>query len=782
MTLDSSKLANVTKEKLTFQKALCFYNSKFYKKSLATLESIKCKQNDELYCESQALKACIYFFLNKKKEGREIIENVLIGREDNYIINRFAYNFYINTEDYIKSEHFMLKMVQADSLNDSNYLNLISLQLQNKNYLNLVSSSKINLKNQPGYKHNWIILSIAYYLNNNFKNALSVLQNLYNLLGDNELSDEKYENSEHVLYKIMLHMKLDENEKALELINKHEIIILDKSKMLEMKGEVLMKLNKKKEASLVYRMLLKRNPDNSSFYLLLEKSLDIENRSLDDKLRLYLKLSETYSDSIFPKINPLFFLPYNHESFKELLKNYFLECSKKKIFSVIINLKKLYRNKKKVKIIEEISLNFLKSNDEKGLNNFENSYFFFLLSFHFKYSNCFEKALNYVDKCLDINPKCIDFLLLKSKILKLLNNTTGSSELVNESRKLDLQDRSLNLKTCKYYLKCNKIEESIKTFSLFLTKEENYNKFYKNLDSVQAIRFYLITAINYFNLYYYENKDTITFTIDKMSLTDKENCLEKNDSNISQLNIELYKCLSLKLFHHILSFFKIFKNNLFDFHIYCIKNGTILTYLDMIEWSENMFFSPVYLLVLEYLTKIYINIYNEQEKYNKANECEKKHYKALFKKNKKIRSNLLNKSSINYYKLQFDDDDDDVLGFNFYESLTKLNVIDELFEFYKPLISSNLKRKSVYENLVIIYLKQKKHILSFQSIRNLDKLLNPNNHLKLKLIGKFLISLYNECVILEDENVKKIIMKGIKTSFPDFDMNKIENNLKIYLD
>lgn len=51
-----------------------------------------------------------------------------------------------------------------------------------------------------------------------------------------------------------------------------------------------MKLGRKEEASEVYRGLIKRNPENRNYYLMLEEALGLT--TVEERLKLYEELKE----------------------------------------------------------------------------------------------------------------------------------------------------------------------------------------------------------------------------------------------------------------------------------------------------------------------------------------------------------------------------------------------------------------------------------------------------------------------------------------------------------
>lgn len=129
-------------------------------------------------------------------------------------------------------------------------------------------------------------------------------------------------------------------------------------------------------------------------------------------------------------------------------------------------------------------------------------------------------------------------------------------------------------------------------------------------------------------------------------------------------NIELYKGLALKRFHAVIKIFKIFYNDQYDFHSYCMRRGTPRDYIDTLKWEDNIHSTPIYLRVLKGLSKIYFEINAEQlanklesENDEKSNARAKKN-----KKQKKVQAQANKKRADFIAKVESEKEDADPLG------------------------------------------------------------------------------------------------------------------------
>lgn len=163
---------------------------------------------------------------------------------------------------------------------------------------------------------------MAQDVNGERQQAINTLSQ-FEKLAEGKISDsEKYEHSECLMYKNdIMYKAASDNQDKLQNVLKHlndiEPCVFDKFGLLERKATIYMKLGQLKDASIVYRTLIKRNPDNFKYYKLLEVSLGIQG---DNKLKkaLYGKLEQFYPRCEPPKFIPLTFLQDKEELSKKL--------------------------------------------------------------------------------------------------------------------------------------------------------------------------------------------------------------------------------------------------------------------------------------------------------------------------------------------------------------------------------------------------------------------------------------------------------------------------------
>jgi peptide alpha-N-acetyltransferase len=149
-----------------------------------------------------------------------------------------------------------------------------------------------------------------------------------------------------------------------------------------------------------------------------------------------------------------------------------------------------------------------------------------------------EESLNYINKAIEHTPTVIELYIHKAKIMQFAGNRQQASELLEQSRGLDLADRYLNALSSKYLFKVNKIKQAYETMALF-SKEDKDG--YLNVHDMQTMWF-------------------------------------ENHCGQAQLrNGDLRK--ALHQFWHIQRHFETMADDCYDFHYYAYRKVTVNHYL-----------------------------------------------------------------------------------------------------------------------------------------------------------------------------------------------------------
>lgn len=302
---------------------------------------------------------------------------------------------------------------------------------------------------------------------------------------------------------------------------------------------------------------------------------------------------------------------------------------------------------------------------------------------HYLYQNDLTAASKYIDIAIEHSPTLVELYIIKARIIKHQRDFVKASDVMNEGRLLDLQDRFINSKSTKYLLRANKVNEAIDCISLFTKLDENAVNGCKDLHTMQA-NWVLVESAEAYSRIYHDYQTQLN-QLQKSIDNDKE----QNDESFNEIveNTEIYRGLALKRFHAVLKNFDIFYNDQFDFHSYCLRRGTPRDYIDTLKWEDKIHTTPIYTRALKGLSELYFEIYEEQQQQqkSKADENDAVVVKKNSKKQKKAKSQLNKKRAELVSKVESEKDDADPFGIKLYHDLIEKDVLESLFELFKPL-------------------------------------------------------------------------------------------------
>ena len=163
------------------------------------------------------------------------------------------------------------------------------------------------LQKRQVVRQNWTALAIAHHLAGDLKAAENVLD-LYEGTLKNPPPKSDIEHNEAVLYKNMIIAEMGELERALEHLESAQKTTLDRTAVLEMRADYLLRLGKTKEAEQAYRDLLARNSEYRLYYEGLEKSLGLDKSKMTELKELYWSYAQNHDRIDAARRIPLDFL------------------------------------------------------------------------------------------------------------------------------------------------------------------------------------------------------------------------------------------------------------------------------------------------------------------------------------------------------------------------------------------------------------------------------------------------------------------------------------------
>lgn len=248
--------------------------------------------------------------------------------------------------------------------------------------------------------------------------------------------------------------------------------------------------------------------------------------------------------------------------------------------STFANLKHLYSNTSKKEVLPALVQKYIdgdrsEANAEPKRNGDTSkgasaAYYFLAQHYNYHLSRDLDKAMEYIDKAIELEPESVDFHMTKARIWKHRGDTQKASEMMEQARLLDPRDRHINTKTAKYQLRNNENEAALKTMGMF-TRAETVGGPLADLHDMQCMWF----------------------------LT------EDGQSYARQGKLGL----ALKRFTSIYNIFDVWQEDQFDFHSFSLRKGQIRAYVDMMKWEDQLrehpFFSRAALSAIEIYLKIH---------------------------------------------------------------------------------------------------------------------------------------------------------------------------------
>ncbi|KAM9674519.1 N-alpha-acetyltransferase 16, NatA auxiliary subunit isoform 2-T2 [Dama dama] len=447
------------KESNLFKRVLKCYEQKQYKNGLKFCKMILSNPKFAEHGETLAMKGLTLNCLGKKEEAYEFVRKGL--RND--VKSHVCWHVYgllqrsdKRYDEAIKCYRNALKL-DKDNLQILRDLSLLQIQMRDLEGYRETRYQLLQLR--PTQRASWIGYAIAYHLLKDYDMALKLLEE-FRQTQQVPPSKIDYEYSELILYQNQVMREADLFQESLEHIETYEKQICDKLLVEEIKGEMLLKLGRLKEASEVFKNLIDRNAENWCYYEGLEKALQLS------------------------------------EKFRELLDKFLRVNFSKGCPPLFTTLKSLYYNTEKISIIQELVTNYetsLKTCDffspyENGEKEPPTTLLWvqYFLAQHFDKLGQYSLALEYINAAIAGTPTLIELFYMKAKIYKHMGNLREAVKWMDEAQSLDTADRFINSKCAKYMLRANMIKEAEEMCSKF-TREGTSAM--ENLNEMQCMWF-----------------------------------------------------------------------------------------------------------------------------------------------------------------------------------------------------------------------------------------------------------------------------------------------------
>jgi len=383
-----------------------------------------------------------------------------------------------------------------------------------------------------------------------------------------------YEHSELLLYQNMVIQESGDLKGALEHLEQYKDQICDKVTWLETKGKQMLQQERRAEAAEIFRGLADRNPENHAYYFQLLEAT--EAKTIEQKLALFDEYKAKFPKAQTPQRLALDVA--EGEAFRSLVDAYMKKALRKGIPPLFVDLKPLYADPAKVKIVEELvhsyeeNLASPESTFDKGGEKEPATAYLWVLYFlsqHYDFKKDHKKALELVNKAIEHTPTLIELFLLKGKIYKHIGNMEEAVACLDESQSLDTADRYINCKCAKYLLRANMVPEAEAMCQKFTREGVSAME---NLNEMQCMWFQTECATAY-----------------------------KRNGKFGE---SLKKCIEVD--RH---FTEIIEDQ-FDFHTYCMRKMTLRSYMDLLRLEDQLRSHKFYKKAAHCAINVYLKLHD----------------------------------------------------------------------------------------------------------------------------------------------------------------------------
>uniref|UniRef100_A0A8B9Q050 N(alpha)-acetyltransferase 16, NatA auxiliary subunit n=1 Tax=Apteryx owenii TaxID=8824 RepID=A0A8B9Q050_APTOW len=522
--------------------------------------------------ETLAMKGLTLNCLGKKEEAYEFVRKGLRNDVKSHVCWHVYGLLQRSDKKYdeaIKCYRNALKL-DKDNLQILRDLSLLQIQMRDLEGYRETRYQLLQLR--PTQRASWIGYAIAYHLLKDYDMALKLLEEFRKTqqIPPNKID---YEYSELILYQNQVMREADLFQESLEHIETYEKQICDKLIVEEIKGEVLLKLGRLKEAGQVYKELIERNAENWYYYEGLEKAL--QPSTLEERLQIYEDVNKRHPRAVSPRRLPLNFV--SGEKFRELMDKFLRVNFSKGCPPLFTTLKSLYYNPEKVKFsiylvlvksLYLISNRLSKQNGEKEPPTTLLWVRYFLAQHFDKLGQC-SLALDYINAAIASTPTLIELFYLKAKIYKHVGNLKEAAKWMDEAQSLDTADRFINSKCAKYMLRANMVKDAEEMCSKF-TREGTSAM--ENLNEMQCMWFQTECAAAY--------------------------------QRLGKYGDALKKC------HEVERHFFEITDDQFDFHTYCMRKMTLRAYVDLLRLEDVLRKHTFYFKAARSAIEIYLKLHD----------------------------------------------------------------------------------------------------------------------------------------------------------------------------
>lgn len=320
---------------------------------------------------------------------------------------------------------------------------------------------------------------------------LSDYQSCYDIIDkyfENPEEVDPYEDSELLLFQNKSLEKMGKFRECVDHLDKSMKKIVDKHQARILKARFTLFQGNYTEAISMWAELVREEPDNVAFHVGLQCSLlqlpydsclscldvsklpsnelVLSESEITSLLKFYGTL--TLSSRSFRKIE--LSLTAGSQDFSVLLKNFILSSLNSGIPSTFDDIHALVTSSSvsnRSNSVHRVAFEIVDAILTEDLLPITRLWAWFLKAQLLDSLGKYSEAISLLDECLQHTPTAIDIYLKKADILEKKGSFLDASTVVEDCRKLDLQDRYLNNYSTRMLLRADKLEEAKDTIAIF---------------------------------------------------------------------------------------------------------------------------------------------------------------------------------------------------------------------------------------------------------------------------------------------------------------------------
>ncbi|GAA6017466.1 hypothetical protein JCM11491_006834 [Sporobolomyces phaffii] len=570
-----------------FREVLSHYESKEYEEGLVKVDQILAVKAD--HGESLCMKGLFLCCLGDKVKGYELIKRGTELDSGSHIVWH-VYAIALRADKKWEEALECYKKacaIEKDSLNLLNDLSTLTIHL--RRYGEYVQVRRSILRTQPRFRRNWVALAVAQYLAQEYSDASITLTHYENMLREVPTGD--VEHGEVLLFHAQVLEDAGQLEQCLDYLGEKSGEIVDRTRYSVQRARLLLKLGRNEPALWAWELLLEENPESREYIrsTVLAKGGDCDAPSGDGRdkaIEILEGLSGKYPKSL--AIRRLTLDLTSGEQFRSKASDYLLSALSKGVPSLFADIKALYVDSEKQRVIGDIVESFKTSLEDKGavvtdqVSEDEtvespSTYLWtlYFLASHYSSRSDHKLALETLAHAEEHTPSLPELPMLRARILKRAGDVQAAADAMEEARELDGQDRGLNCKSVKYLIRAGRIEEAEKIAGLF-TKKDAPSPL-EDLVEMQCL--WII--------------------------------IEEGNLYLRQQNYGK----ALRRFHQILDIFQDIEEDQYDFHAYCLRKSTLGAYIQLLRFEDEVRNHDDFLQAARGAVDIYIAMHDEPSRF-----------------------------------------------------------------------------------------------------------------------------------------------------------------------